>query len=56
LCDLTEYREFLLKPLAVLEEVGRVVLVEKVPPFGWIRIEPVFATKLAKCSQRNFMM
>lgn len=43
--DLTEDRELLLEPLAVLEEVGRVVLVEEVPPFGRIRIEPVFARK-----------
>jgi hypothetical protein len=34
--DLIQNRELLLEPFPVLEEVGRVVLVELVPPFGRI--------------------
>ena len=41
LSDLVQYRKFLLQPLAVLEEIGSVVLVKEVPPLGRIRIEPV---------------
>lgn len=33
--------ELLLQPLAVLEEVGSVVLIEQVPPLGRVRIESI---------------
>jgi hypothetical protein len=36
---LFKYRELLLKPFAVLEEIGRIVLVEPVPPSCRIRVE-----------------
>jgi len=39
--DLVQDGEFLLQPLAVLEEVGRVILVKEVPPFRGICIEAV---------------
>jgi hypothetical protein len=32
--------ELLSEPLAVLEKVRGVILVEKIPPLGWIAIEP----------------
>lgn len=40
--DACQDGEFLLQPLAVLEEVGRVVLVEVIPPLGWVVIESSF--------------
>ena len=39
--DFAENREFLLQPLAVFEEVGRIVFVEVVPPFCGVGIETV---------------
>jgi hypothetical protein len=42
-CDAGQDGEFLLQPLAVLEEVRRVVLVEVIPPLSRVGIEPGFA-------------
>lgn len=50
--DLVQDGELLLKPLAILEEVGGVVLVELVPPLCRVRVEPIcFLDKLADCSK-----
>lgn len=42
LCDFGQDGEFLLQPLAVLEEVGGVVLVELVPPLSRVRVESFY--------------
>ena len=45
--DFVQNGELLLKPLAILEKVGGVVLVELVPPFRRVRVEPICCDKLS---------
>ena len=54
LCNGTEDGKFLLQPFTVLEEIGRVVFVEEIPPLGWITVESSWAQSgLAAAHERE---